>query len=332
MRLYTIDYSKDRGERGLINRGFWVHDIPRIVLLCRLFGHRPVVDGTKGVGTLEPRRWVACNRCGTRTDPQGRLDPAVSDIGDRYVGTHDGQKNPHYFLQNPGPWPASMTGTVGGQLVIGGRISSSVGIGIKVGNPGSEQVLAANLCLGPLGALYLHTENHGRWLQRRLNPTGYNSRVIEARINNGRLWWQLWARRDESRATDPRWMQGSFPIDPRRALLGKRTLLQEPHGEPIDGRVCMPDGTVHDVRLRLEKWTSGRQRGRKTERWVVEWSSKAGIPFRNDSWKGDEVFASSVDVSSTAVENGQWVQLACARIAADCARDRVRYNYQPATA
>ncbi|WP_045562708.1 hypothetical protein [Streptomyces sp. FxanaA7] len=332
MRLYSIDYSKDRGERGLLNRGFWVHDIPRIVALCRLLGHKPVVDGTKGIGDLKPSRWVACDRCGTRTDPQGRLDPAVSDIGDRYVGPHDGHKNPHYLLQNPGPWPASLTGTVGGQLVIGGRVSSNLGIGFKVGNPGSEHVLSGNLCLGPLGALYLHTENHGRWLQRRLNPTGYDSRVIEVSIHHGCLYWQLWARRDESRASDPWWMSGSLRVDPRHYLLGKRTVVREPQGEPVDGRVCMPDGTVHDVRLSLEKWTTGRQRGRKTERWVVDWSSKAGISFRNHSWKGDEVFGSSVDVPHTAVENDQWVQLACARIAADCARDRARHNYRPTAA
>ncbi|WP_328545423.1 hypothetical protein [Streptomyces europaeiscabiei] len=332
MRVYTVDYSKDRGERGLINRGFWVHDIPRLIALCRLFGHKPVVDGTQGVGTMGPSRWVACDRCGTRTDPQGKLDPAVYDIGDPYTGPDDGKKNPHFLLQNPGPWKTRLTGTVGGQLVIGGRVSSNVGIGIKVGNPGSENVLGAHLCLGPLGALYLHTEDHGRWWQRRLNPIGYDSRVIEAAIHHGRLYWNLWARRDESRASDPWWMRGSLPVSPVRFLLGKRTNEQEKHGEPVDGRVCMPDGTVHDVTLRLEKWTIGRQRGRKTERWVADWSSKAGIPIRNHDWKGDEVFGSSVDVTATAVENGQWVQLACARIAADCAAYRVHHNYQPATA
>src|SRR3954469_3892605 len=87
MRTYSVDYSNDRPDpRCLINRGFWVHDVPRLIPLCRLFGHKPVVDGTKGVGTSEPSRWVACDRCGLRTQPQGCLDPGQWNIGDPYTG------------------------------------------------------------------------------------------------------------------------------------------------------------------------------------------------------------------------------------------------------
>jgi hypothetical protein len=345
MRTYSIDYSTDRPDpRVLINRGFWVHDVPRLIPLCRLIGHKPVVDGTQGVGTSKPARWVACDRCGLRTHPQGCLNPAQWNIGDPYLGPLRPQPELSYQVQKqlarlghsprqtePGVWPAEPTTTVGGQIIIGR--AHGFGIEAKVGNPGSEQVLAGHISLGPLGALYLHTEDHGRWLQRRLNNIGYDSRVISVDIHHGRLSWNLWARRDEHRASDPKWMRGSTPVDPRHYLYGPRKNRKVTETEKIPATVRMPEGDTYEVTVHLEQWESGRTRGRSRTYWRAQWDCKAGIPVRNHDWKGDETFSCSWMIEGVTPDNPRWPHIVAAAAAEQCSRDRARYNYQaPAAA
>ncbi len=341
MLTYTVDYSRDRpSQKNLLNLGFWVHDVPRLIPLCRLFGHKPVVDGTQGIGTSKPSRWVACDRCGIRTQPQGQLDPEQWNIGDAYLGPFATRPFPAQAAKQlaargipvpqdkPGQWPARSTTTVGGQLVIGGRVSSSLGIGFKVGNPGSEQVLAAHLCLGPLGALYLHTEAHGRWLQRRLNNTGYNSRVIEADLYHGRLSWRLWAKRDEWNATDPKWMHGSLNVDPRHYLYGPRKNRKLSETDRIPVTVYMPEGDTHQATVHLEQWESRRTRGRASTYWMAQWDCEAGIPVRNHDWKGDETYSCSWMIEGVTPDMPRWPYLLAAKAAEQCTRDRARYGYR----
>uniref|UniRef100_UPI00051853AE hypothetical protein n=1 Tax=Streptomyces capuensis TaxID=1464056 RepID=UPI00051853AE len=329
----------------LLNRGFFVHETPRLMRVCRLLGHKPVVDGYDSAHGDERRaRWVTCGRCGVRPQPQGWLDADQWSLGQSYTGlflaaapkrpsptvvrqlARRGIKPSSLRQALPGPWPERPEGAVGAQLIIGR--SRSLGFGFKIGNMGSEQPLAAHVSLGPLGALHVHTEGHGRWLQRLLNPTSYHSRVVDVSIHNGSLWWELWARRHEYSSRDPRWMHGNVKIDPRHYILGKHQFESVQHGPDTPGVVHMPDGTSHPVTLKLEKWTRGRVRGRKTSTWEVDWSSEKGIPIRNHAWKGDEVFGSGVTVTAASVENGQWPQEACAAIAIQCAKDRARYDYQ----
>jgi len=343
VRFHTVDYRKHRpNDPHLLHRGAWLYGVPRVILTCRLLGHRPVVDGTEGFGDRPGSRWVACHRCGIRPDPQGFLDPTQWHIGQRYTGDYLTRVIPPQArkqlaarghttrLALPGLWPASPTTTIGGELVLGRR--ARFGIGIKIGNAGSEQVLAADFGLPGLFHLYLHTEEHGRFLQRRLNPTGYDSRVIELDAHNGKLWWQGWARRNEWSRSDPWWMHGTLTIDPRELLLGHARYSYTDVGDPVEATVRMPEGDDHQVVLKLQRCTYGRKRGRKTSSWSVDWSSKKGIPVRIDDWKGDSVYGSGVDVTDDAVTHNQWVALACANIGAQCSRDRARYNYRPADA
>lgn len=340
MRTYTVDYSKDRPDpRVLINVGFWVHDVPRIIGLCRLFGHKPVVDGTEGVGTSAPSRWVACDRCGIRTDPQGHLDPDQWNIGDPYPGPFTAATPLHKEARKrlaargvqtrqdkPGAWPTELTTTVGGQLVIGR--THGFGLEAKVGNPGSEQVLAGHIALGPLGALYLHTEDHGRWLQRRLNNIGYDSRVIGVDIHHGRLYWNLWARRDEHRASDPKWMRGSTPVDPRHYLLGPKKNRKVSETERVPATVRMPEGDTYEVTVHLEQWETRRTRGQSRTYWMAQWDCKAGIPVRNHDWKGDETFSCSWSIKGVTPDTDRWPHIIAATAAEQCTRDRARYNYR----
>jgi hypothetical protein len=343
VRFHTVDYCKHRpNDRALLHRGAWLYGVPRVTLWCRLFGHKPVVDGTEGFADRPGSRWVACDRCGIRPEPQGHLDPAHFDIGQAYTGeylTRDLTPTVRKQLADrghtdrlglPGPWPAHPTTTIGAELHVSRH--ARFGIGIKVGNAGSEQVLAANFGLPWLFHLYVHTEDHGRFLQRRLNPTGYHSRVIELNAHDGKLWWEGWARRHEWSGTDPWWMHGTLTIDPRALLLGPSRYAYENVGEPVPGLVRMPEGDDHPVTLQLQKQHHGRKRGRKTTSWCVDWRSKAGIPVRQDDWKGDSIYGSGVDVTDGAVANGQWPAMACANIAAQCSRDRAHYNYRPTPA
>ncbi|MGW4639575.1 hypothetical protein ACWEN6_13655 [Sphaerisporangium sp. NPDC004334] len=349
MHWHTTDYRDDHPKSALFNRGFWASDLPRLIVLCRIFGHRPVVDGhgTPGERRGQVARWVTCDRCGVRPDPQGNLDPEQWNVGDRYtepipkataaaryvsaVITQLDQWSPErrrYAFYEPGPWEAHPKGTIGGQLVVGKTVCG-LSLEVKVGNAGSEHVLAGHVSLSPFGALYLHTERFGTWLQRRLNPIGYSSRVIGVSVHDWRLYWSLWARRGEWSKTDPWWMQGSVNLDLVELLFGPKRYSYE-DVEAGTGIVRMPEGDAHEVGLRLQRVRFGRPKTRRPQMsWSVEWEAKPGIPFRRDSWKGDSIFSSSVQVSDAAVDGDRWVSDACAAIALAMSKQRTRYGYRP---
>lgn len=315
LHWFTVDYRERDGTQRvhLVNRGFWLSGLPRLILLCRLRGHRPVVDGTEGYRGRPGYRWVTCDRCGVRTHPQGPID---ADLALRQPYTGD----------LPGPWPASPRGTFGGQIVVG-KLFGGASAQFKVGNAGSEHVLAGHVRLNPLGALYLHVEDFGRGIQRRLNPRGYHSRVVEVDVGDGHLRWKLWARRDEWSRSDPWWMSGSMQIDPRTILWGPLRYSYEDVGGPVPATVRMPHGDDHGVTLQLQRRELGR-RGLRRRRvaWVVDWECLGGIPTRGD--RGG-VTASSVEVSSPAVDESGWPEEACAAIAAGLTRERARHGFQP---
>lgn len=311
MRLHTINYKKQDGHEKtgvLVDRGFWVR-VPRVIVRCRLFGHKPVVDGAGRY------RWVACDRCGIRTDPQGPIDEDLV-VGQPYTG------------MLPGLWPVKPSGKIGGQFVVG-RSFGGGSVQVSLGCAGDEHVVAASVRLSPLGALYLHAEQHGTWLQRRLNNVGYNSREIGVSVDDGHLNWKLWAKENEWSSDDPKWQQGSIRIDPRDILFGDKRYSYKNVGEKVTATIRMPHGDDHEVTLQLQRQFLGRKRGRRTASWIVAWESENGIPVRfDDGWKGPSFYSSAVDVSETAVENGGWPHAASAAIADSLMRDRVRYNWK----
>jgi hypothetical protein len=345
---FTVNYrERDGKERGqIVNVGFFWHNLPRLIPLCRLFGHVPVVDGTKGHrrGDLG-NRWVCCDRCGVRPDSQGSLDPEVWSIGQRYDGPYAdappdysalralklGDKmpeRPKYSL--PGPWPKRPVGALGGQLVIGGAHSLSAEV--KVGNAGSEHTLAAHASIHRVGWLSLHTERFGTWLQRRLIPTAYESRKIGFSAHGGSVYWSLWEPRDSWSRDQPKWWGGSFRYDLRDILLGRLQFSYENVGDPVATVVRMPygDEDVHDVVLQLQRQTLARKRGKpKSVSWTVKWTSEKGIPIRIHDWKGNEALGSAVKVSDGEVESGAWPHVAVVRIAESMMKQRIRYGLTP---
>ncbi|MFC7641475.1 hypothetical protein ACFQX6_11140 [Streptosporangium lutulentum] len=248
MYWHTSDHAKQDGRKPgvLAHRGFWLQDVPRLMLWCRPRGHRPVVDGygphARG---LDARRWVACDRCGVRPDPQGNLDPDAWAVGQRYDGEFD-QGERHVLTTElvqkamnrlrtghslPGAWPKRPTGTLGGELLVG-KTFGVFSVEVKVGNAGSEQTLAAHLRIMPLGAIYLHTERFGTWLQRRLIPTGYESRVIGLSLDGWRLSWKIWAKRNSWSRDTLRWQDGSLNLDLVERLFGPKRYSYEDAAAP----------------------------------------------------------------------------------------------------
>lgn len=319
---HSVNYKAQRdGVRGaLVDRGFWWY-LPRLMPVCRVLGHKPVVDGTEGFNGRPGHRWVICDRCGVRPMPQGDLSAALWDIGDPFPDLHATLG----VDQQPGGWPASPEGTIGGQLIIGGRVTA--GAEFKVGNKGSEHVLAGNACIPFVGGLYLHTEGFGTWLQRRLNPAGHDSMVTGFHVHDGRLYWQLWAKRDNG----PRnWRDRSARIDPRDILLGERRYAYTDVSDPEPVTLLMPDGGQHVVTMTLQQQAYGRDHGRQRGSWVVHCECDAGIPDRNDRDGGLTGWA--VPVSDTAVDAGMWQQEAAAASVVKVTGMRIRYGYRPPAA
>lgn len=343
MHFFTVDRAKDRpARRVLVHRSYHLHGLPRLMAACRVLGHKPVIDGYDSkYGREEERRqrWVCCDRCGVRPNPQGHLNPDQWSLGQRYPGPFNGRHLPEQAARQlakrgiiprppaaPGPWPARPEGALSAELVIGR--SHSIGAQIKVGNPGSENVLAGHVTLGPVGALYVTSERFGQWVQRRLNPEGHQSRVTGFSIHDGRLWWQAWAKRDEWSAKDPKWMQGSVAVDPRHLLLGLVKNRKVWQTDDVPATVRMPEGDTHDVTVRLEKWESRRKRGRARTYWLAQWDCKKGIPVRNHDWKGDETFSCSWGIDDVTPDNPRWPLILAAKAAEQCSRDRARYGYR----
>jgi hypothetical protein len=319
MRWHTVDYTERDGNRARFDRGFWL-DLPRLMPLCRLLGHRPVVDGYGPINPgLHAARWVVCDRCGVRPEPQGRLDPDLWSVGQRYAGPVRTEW-PTDRGDLPGPWPAAPTGTLGGQLVLGHRGDYAASLEVKIGNGGSEHVLAAQATLYPLGGLYLHTERHGTWLQRRLNPTGYESRLIGISVHSGQAYWRLWAKRNDRSRSDPRWQQGSFPVDLRTILFGPARYSYEDVGERVPGLLRLPHGDDHPVTLQLQRVAFGRTRLRRRKlSWSVDCDSPTGIPTRPG---GRGITGVGVEVSDQAVRSGRWEAAALAALAVRITTER----------
>lgn len=198
---FTVDYRErhNPGHRGWIDRGWWVHGTPRLIPACRIRGHRPVVDGVDFREGYRSR-WVCCDRCGMRVDSP--YIPQDVPVGYQYSG----------FVAIS---ESAERGVIGGHVKIG-ACHPGISAQLKVGHRASEHTLAAHLHLDRLLWLSLHTEGHGLGLVRKLNPAGYDSRILEVGVRRGRIVWELWAKRDHWSAADPWWMHGSVYVLPRR--------------------------------------------------------------------------------------------------------------------
>ncbi len=345
LRKHIVNYKKrddPTGERRtpLVNVGFWIRGVPRPAVRCRLLGHRPTVDGVDFAFTAQRSRWVACARCGQRGQPQGRL-PEHLEPGERYdgpwgnppvqtvSGAHRGD------LDLPGPIGKLEPGMLGGQLVIGVK-EWSIGAEVKVGNAGSEHILAANVHLGPVGSLYLHTSDGlGRGVVQLLNRFGTESKVCALEFRRGHrdhLEWKLWADRDNY-DRQRRWRAGSVHIKATRPLdwaFGHPRYWHLPVPAGVANRVVrLPDGD-YPVALTLRRQIRARERrGRPMTRdWLVSWEA-IGKPIPAKGPSRGRVFGAAVKVSHRSVLAGTWPAEACAQITVRTCRERTSYGWEP---
>jgi hypothetical protein len=330
MHAHMIDYNeRDGRDRGhWSNRGYtlWLN-LPSNPA-CWLLGHRPrvvVVTPT----TMAAYAYLDCRWCGRRHhDPERRLTAATAQARgaqieantDRRIGWGGCQAEFH------------------AQVVLGHGQVHTAGLSVGLGGLGSETPIDVAAYV-PLAGLYLHTSLGGRLAERLTGGTG--SREFQVvfdgpRQEVGRCQLQVtpWGRKHETRQADPWWVRGkTFHLSPLDRLWGERRYTYAAEGDPVEAIVRMPDGDDHPVILQLLRQRYGRPRGgRQIYTWSAAWSSRAGIPFRRDGWKGDGVHGSSVAVSADAVRAGRWPQEAVARIAVRVAGDRARYDWKPATA
>ncbi|WP_440063814.1 hypothetical protein [Streptosporangium sp. OZ121] len=349
MYWHATNYAKQDGRQPgqLAHRSFWLGDAPRLMLWCRLRGHRPVVDG------YDPHRpggdaarWVCCDRCGVRPEPQGSPDPEQYAVGDPYTGPYIplirvlvarsiasalGLK-PTLNTDDqgrPGPWPDNPGGTVGAEVIVG-KTFGVFSIAVEVGSAGEEHTLSAHLRINPLGAIYLHTERFGTWLQRRLIPKGYDSRSISLGLGDWRLRWQIWAVSNSWSRDTPRWQDGSLSLDLMEQLLGPKRYSYEDVGMPVLVPLHLAEGEAYQVRLRLKRVRFGRPKGRRPKMsWSVEWMADRGIPTKPTERDGEGVTSAAVTVPDESVAAGAWDVTARELITKWIEEQRARYGYRP---
>jgi hypothetical protein len=328
MRWHTADHlAQDRSDgyprpRVLADRSFWLH-VRRPLVTCALRGHKPVVDGTAGIGRLPGLRWVCCDRCGTRPQPQGRLDAELYEIGEPWPGEPRGGAG-----QAPGAvWPRH-DGVIGGELIIGRCLN--IGAAVKVGSAASDHMLAGHLTMGRIGGLYLHAERFGTWLQRRLNRGGCESRVTQVYLFERRLWWQVWQPSDSWTMGTPRWRNGNVMVNPADLLWGEKRYTYRDASEWTETMVAVSPGESYPVRMKLQREHHGRRGRRQAVRWVVACESPgAGIPHRDKPGR-EGLNGWAVPVPDEDVDAGLWREAAVAATMVKIAGLRAQYGYQTA--
>lgn len=320
---HTVDYPE---PRAWINRGFFTHEIPRPILLCRLAGHRPVVDGVDFGHSGEHPRWVVCGRCGTRPHPQGSLNPTHYPLGIPYQGLYDNRISPtQERTRAPGPWPTNPTWDLSTQLLIGGAYPGA-SVHFKVGNAGSENALAAHLHLGQAFALYISTGELGRGIQRLLNPTGYESKVTELRTMEGLLYWKLWADQNTSTHTTPRWKNGSTPINPLDIIWGPKRNRIKDLGEPVTTTLALPGDETHEVTFQLQRYTLHRPHRRRpiSITYRARWETEPGIELTPT---GRRAQSSTITIPTTHTGPDQFLTTATTALTEWIEQERNRHDY-----
>jgi hypothetical protein len=118
------------------------------------------------------------------------FNPDRWDIGEQYPKPGDPQHATPGEV-NPGPWPKRPTWDLSLQLLIWAGFNG-LSVQQKVGNCGSENALAGHVRLGRLFGIYWNTGDLARGVQRRLNPTGYESKGLDQWVGPRRIPRDRW--------------------------------------------------------------------------------------------------------------------------------------------
>ena len=197
--------------------------------------------------------------------------------------------NRSYFLWLRRHEDADESAQFSTQLVLG-LVKPRLSFRLHVGTRGSETPLDAHLdVLG--NAVYVNT-SIGRRLAHALSRGV--SKTIAFRLEDGKLWYTLWANEHSYRRGDRR--QGALTVSPAELLWGPKRYSYEDLAV-ADVEITMPDGQ-YPVTLTLQRCRYGRARRRLVDQgYVVDWNAPRGIPTHFDhsgGWKGDRTYGSAI--------------------------------------
>lgn len=182
-----------------------------------------------------------------------------------------------------------------------------------------------------------------------------HKRDISLKFYDGAMWWKLWFDDDmgydayhrcnpwrkpklwpwsAGRSKCRSWMclrDGNIDLNPLDAIWGRRYYSYETvdAGEAFLHVNQFP-GDRYLVKFELQKMTRARKFGPQWARrieacgYVADWRSS--IPFRNHSWKGDNVYGSGEKIDYPA---GDWIGEALEKLKQTIIKDRQKYNYRP---
>lgn len=237
-----------------------------------------------------------------------------------------------------------------------GRKSHFMGPGFRIhfGDRGSETPFHINLYLYWVSFYFsMNTPNMGAIFSK---ICGGHKRDISIETHSGKLWWKMWYDDDGGHDSHHKcdkirkiwwwpfknhmyrswacFRDGNIDLNPIDAMWGPRYYHYEKLATEDDlvGLYEWPDD-VYNVTFTLMKVTRARRAGPKWARrpkndgFSVEWEchENTGIPFRNNSWKGDGVYGSAVKIDG---DNG-WLGKAEANLMKWITDQRKENGFKP---
>lgn len=215
------------------------------------------------------------------------------------------------------------------------------GIGFSIGTRGSETPFDFDIGLGVI-ALFVTVGGIGgracQWLSARNG--GHESREVQLRIHDWKLWWNIWTKKHEWSRSDG-WRHGTIDLHPKNHLYGgSPTYRYTDVEEPRSAFVHPPSGGSYLVEFQLRSWERRRPRGPVLAHgWDADWKCKEGIPTRrDDGWKGGSIYGSGVKLPERSewplaphLLGGMpdWLPIAVHALTEDIERDRTRAGYRP---
>lgn len=346
-------------------RRYFLHFDTPVNPLCWIRGHRPIgrVHDFKSAGTLTK---VVCRVCDREypvdlSASLSHLTPAEQRERAKDIETHraaNARRDPIGFgrgqaesvrdgwrgrrvelalelVRNPHGGPAFRfhLGNAHSETPIDGHISTGRHAAFwSIGGIGGRT--AALLGRGHKRDLALRLDNEGGW---RLwwkgwydDDGGYDAHHRCDKWRTPRLWpWS--AGRNKYRS----WMclrDGTLDLNPATAFWGgPRRQVEELAAADIMVHIGQYPGDSHLVTAKLQRVTWAREHGpawaRRTQKvdLTVAWEGR--IPFRNDSWKGNDVLASGITFLSPP--HPDWPTAAAELIRESMRASRERHGFVP---
>lgn len=212
------------------------------------------------------------------------------------------------------------------QIVVGKGVYD-LGFHLGLGGTYSETPVDLAFFLPGL-SIYLTTTMFGKICEKLTGDYYKPSREISLQLKGKTLNIDLWSKKHEWHSEDPWWVKGlTFNLSPIDKIYGnKRYYYYHLIKSKSKSFVKLPEKDYPvDLTLKVQVFKRPRGKAIKTS-YIVEW--EGAIPFRNHSWKGDEVLGSAVEVTRDSLEDFHWINEATANIAARIQKDRTRYGYK----